>query len=152
MGTEELVRQLVAIYYSHEYWHEHKMSRIDAWRYHEKLLELGNIITISSADFLHGYVEYWRLTFEQFGRIICNEPFSAICENVQNGQIAYVANTFIRSEYRNTEVYRMLRDRFLESNKECTHFVGEARRKKSSPVKVFKSSDIKSLNKEIIYG
>ncbi len=63
-------------------------------------------------------------------------------ENVQNGQIAYVANTYIRPEYRNGRVYKMLRDRFFEFNKECTHFCGIARRKKSAPVKVFKREQV----------
>lgn len=137
-----LIEQLVDIYFNEETWHEKRLSRIEAWKYHEFLLTSGNIITVSNSDTLCGYVEQYRLSFEQFGRIICGEPFSAMHENVQNGQVAYVANTFIRKKYRNGETYRMLRDRFFEFNKDCTHFCGIARRKKSAPVKVFKREQI----------
>lgn len=144
-----LIEQLVDIYYLED-WHETRLSRPEAWKYHEAMLNNGNIITVSDGDILAGYVEQWRISYEQFGRIICGEPFSALHENVINGQIAYVANTYIRPEYRNRpEVFRMLRDRFFEFNAECTHFCGIARRKKSAPVKVFKRDQIKSLNKEI---
>lgn len=136
-----LVEQLVEIYYE-EYWHKEYLSRPLAYEYHDKLLSSGNIITVSDGDNLCGYVEYWRLTYEQFGRIICGEPFSAMHEDVQTGQIAYVANTFIRKEFRRSSTWLLLKDRFIEINKECTHFCGHARRKKSEPVKVFKREEI----------
>lgn len=137
-----LVEQLNDIYFENENWHTAKLSRMEAWKYHERLLNDGNIITISDGDMLCGYIEFWRISYEQFGRIICGEPFSAMHENVLNGQIAYVANTFIKENFRNGEVYKLLRNRFFEFNKDCTHFCGIARRKKSAPVKVFKRHEI----------
>lgn len=137
-----IVDQLTEIYLHEETWHKSKLNKEEADNYHATLLQQGNIITVSENDLLCGYVEFWRLNFEQFGRIICGEPFSALHENVSNGQIAYVANTFIHKQYRHGEVYRMLRDRFFEANKLCTHFVGEARRKKTAPLKIFKRGEI----------
>lgn len=149
MSDADIIEQLLQFYYDpeKEFWHSERMSRISAYKYYEKLLHDGNIITISDNDILCGYCEMYRLSYEQFGRIICGEPFSAVQENVLNGQIAYVANTYIRPEYRRGQVYRMLRERFFEFNKDCTHFCGIARRKKSAPVKVFRRSEIMSLNK-----
>lgn len=144
----DLAKQLTDIYLNHETWHTTKLDEASANSYHQQLLDSGNIITISDGDTLIGYVEYWRISYEQFGRLICGEPFSAVHEDVQTGQIAYVANTFVLPEYRKTEVYKRLRDRFFEANKLCTHFVGEARRKRSAPVKVFKRDRFK----EIVYG
>lgn len=144
MENEKIISQLVDIYYENEWWHNERLSRPEAHKYHDKLLSAGNIITVSDGDILAGYVEYWRLSFEQFGRIICGEPFSAMHEDVSTGQIAYVANTFIREEYRNSSVAKQLRDRFLRINEQCTHFAGTALRKSSQPIKVFK--------KEKIYG
>lgn len=134
-------------FYEKETWHQTRLTKAEADVYHSTLLDRGNIITVSNVDFLLGYVEYWRLSFEQFGRIVCGEPFSAIHEDVQRGQVAYVANTYIRPEWRSTKVYRLLRDRFFEANRACTHFVGEARRKKSAPIKVFRREDIMRFNK-----
>lgn len=142
MLNDIIIKQLWEIYDKSEWWHKEKLAKEEADKYHSILLNQGNIITCSEGDNLLGYVEFWRINYEQFGRIICGEGFSALCEDVIHGHIAYVANTFIRPEYRKGEVYKMLRDRFFEFNKECTHFVGEARRKKSAPVKVFKRSQI----------
>ena len=138
-----IVEQLTEIYLNEENWYKNeKMPKEEADKYHWKLLNDGNIITISDGDILCGYVEHWRISFEQFGRIICGESFSGYHENISNGQIAYVANTYIRPEYRNSTTYKMLRDRFLDVNRDCTHFVGEARRKKSAPIKVFKREQL----------
>jgi len=133
-----LVDKLTDIYLNHETWHTTKLSKEEADRYHEYLLNNGNILSVSDGDILLGYVEFWRLSYEQFGRVICGEPFSAMHENVINGQIAYVANTYIVPEHRKGNVYKLLRNMFFETNKLCTHFCGEARRKSCAPVKVFK--------------
>lgn len=134
--------QLTYIYLNNENWHKHKLSEEEANLYHDTLLNKGNIIVVRDGEDVTGYVEFWRLSYEQFGRIICGEPFSALHEDVQSGQIAYLANTFIRENYRHGEVTRMLRERFLEANTLCTHFCGNARRKKSEPVKVFKRNQV----------
>ena len=146
MENDEIVKQLTQIYLREEKWHSTYLDEESANEYHKELLQRGNILSCSQGDLLLGYVEFWRINYEQFGRIICGEGFSALCEDVIHGYIAYVANTYIRPEYRKGEVYKMLRDRFFEFNKDCTYFVGHARRKKSEPVKVFKVKDI-SLRK-----
>ena len=142
-----LAEQITRIYLDEETWHKTKLDEADANAYHKILLRRGNIITVCDADKLLGYCEFWKLNYEQFGRIICGEPFSAIHEDVQTGFIAYVANTFILPEHRQGNVYKMLRDRFFESNEACSFFVGEARRKKSCPIKVFRKEDIMKFKK-----
>lgn len=155
MTNDEILTQLWE-FYEQETWHKTRIGREDADLYHAKLLAFGNILTVSEGDILLGYVEFWRINYEQFGRLICGEHFSAYHEDVQSGPIAYVANTFIRPEWRSTSCAKELKRAFFEANSHCTHFVGEARRKKSAPVKVFKREDIMSLMnksfKEIING
>ena len=140
-----LAEQLTNIYLREENWHDTKLSKEDAINYHERIIFSGNCITVEDGDFLVGYCEFWRINYEQFGRIICGERFSALTENITNGYIAYVANTFIRVDYRNGKVYKMLRDRFFEANRDCQYFVGEARRKKAGFIKVFNRKDVQSL-------
>lgn len=147
----QLVSQLNQIYYEEEWWIKEKISLEEITRYHNTVLEQGNLITQTDGDILCGYVEFWRINFEQFGRIICGERFSPLDQDVWSGYIAYVANTFIRPEYRNGVTYRMLRNRFFEVNAGCTYFVGNARRKKSELVKVFKVDKI-MLHKEMLNG
>jgi hypothetical protein len=137
-----LVSQLTEVYLTKEYWHENKLSKEEADKYHERLLSNGNIITVQDGDILLGYGEFWRITFEQFGRLICHEPFSAFIEDVVSGHICYLANVWVHEDYRTKGVLKQMRNRFFEVNKDCTHFCGEALRKKTQPVKVFKLSNI----------
>lgn len=147
MNDEKIIEQLNDFYFENETWHQKKLSRIEAYKYHAQLLSTGNIITVTSDNILCGYVELWKVNFEQWGRIVCGEPFSAVCEDVQTGWIAVVGNTYISPDYRDSSVAKQLRDRFFEVTKECRFFVGEAKRKKAGYIKVFKKEDIMRFNK-----
>lgn len=147
-----IIEQLTDIYLNEENWYaQAKMPKEEADKYHQKLFDLGNIVTVLDGDLLCGYVEYWRLTFEQFGRIVCGEHFSAYHEDVQGGYLAYVANTYIRPAYRNGQTYKLLKYGFFRANDQATHFCGTAVRKKAGLIKVFKAADIKT-NKEVLNG
>ena len=140
----DIVKQLVEIYFREEYWQENKMPEDIAYNYHKKLYEQGNIQVFEKDGLVLGYYEVWRINFEQFGRIICHIPFYADSEDVVNGNIAFVANTWIKSEYRNSYVYKVLRNLFFKHNFKCDYYCGEALRKKTQPVKVFKKSELLS--------
>lgn len=133
-----LVDQLVQIYQTEENWHEKKLSEADSAIYFESLLKKGRILYSCDTDnYLQGYVESWRISFHNFGRIICGEPFSAVGEDVETGNVCYLANIFIRKPFRKAQAILVLKHLFFRQNFMCTHFVGEARRKKCAPVKVF---------------
>lgn len=137
--NQSLIDQLVRIYLEEETWHEKKLSKEDAQFYFEKMLQKERIIPIcDNSNQLIAYVESWRVNYEQFGRIICGVEFSAPYEPVESGQICYVANTWVKKEFRRGETIRMLRNLFFQQNFACEFFVGEARRKRSAPVKVFR--------------
>jgi len=72
----------------------------EAVKYHMKLLDDGNIIYYEENGVLLGYVETWNITYEQFGKLICHAPFSAYLEDVKTGNIAYVANVWVRPDMR----------------------------------------------------
>lgn len=137
-----LVDQLVLMYITKETWHRDKLEHDLAHAYFTHLLNIGNIITVCVGDKLVGYCEFWRVNYQQWGRIVCDEKFSAMYEDVSHGQIAYLANIYIEEDHRDSKVIKMLRDRFFEVNKLCTHFVGEARAKRSGFIKVFKRSQL----------
>lgn len=137
-----IIDKLNWIYFHVETWHKKKMSEDEATKYHKKLLREGNILCYLDGENLIGYVEFWRINYEQFGRIICREHFSGYLENIKDGNIAYVANTWIDEQHRNTQVYKELKLKFFSVNYKCDYFVGEALTKKAQPVKVFKRSNI----------
>lgn len=152
-----VVDQLVRIYFEEEYWHKEKLSEKGAIFYHETMLQKGRILVCLDGPRVCGYVESWRLNFEQLGRIVCDVPFSATLENVETGLIAYLANVFISKESRNSAVYKYLRSEFFKQNYACEFYIGHARRKKTEPLKVFRRQDVfkkwiqeKESEKEVI--
>jgi len=86
-----LAEQLTKIYLECEDWHERKLSEEEANRYHETILRNGNCITVEDKGNLVGYCEYY----------------------VNHG-ICYIKNLFIRRDYRNGKVIRMMKRRLFE--------------------------------------
>jgi ribosomal protein S18 acetylase RimI-like enzyme len=107
----------------------------------------GRIIIFEIAGEILGYVESWRINFEQFGRIICHAGFPLDTEDIEHGNICYLANTAIHPDYRDSFVVKWLKERFFEQNEDAEYFVGEAIRKKHQPVKVFKNKHIREVIK-----
>lgn len=137
-----IVDQLVRIYLEEETWHEKKLDEASAKLYTARLLEKGNILYYEFNGEVLGYVEFWNINFEQLGRIICHEKFCADSEKTQNGNICYVANTWIHPLFRDGFVYKTLKERFFKANRRATYFLGVALRKKAQPVKVFRMTDM----------
>jgi len=147
-----VIEQLIA-FHRKEKWHQKELSDADLTLYFESVLRKGRLLLCQDSNGnVLGYCESWRITFEQLGRILCGESFSAVHENINDGNIAYVANAHIAQEHRDSWVYKYLRSQFFKQNFMCTHFVGEARRKKSEPFKCFKRSEFisKYMKEEVI--
>ena len=143
-SIKSIVGQLVDSYYKNEYWHKHKLAMEEAIKYHDRLLDTGNIIYYEENDELLGYAEFWRVNYEQWGRIVCGEHFSAYLENVQDGNICYVANIWIKPEARRSHTIKVLKLMFFKLNSHCDYFVGEALQKRTQPIKVFRRENLQS--------
>ena len=139
-----IIEQLIEIYYKEEWWHQEKKSYTQAVNYYNVLLKKGNILYYEIEGRVVGYVEFWRINFEQWGKIVCHEKIYIDIEDISNGNICYVTNVWINKEYRNTDVVKTLTLNFFKQNYRCDYFVGEALRKKTQPIKVFKRSELHS--------
>lgn len=138
-----IVEQLNKIYDKYEWWQSHKETLAGITNYHQAMLDKGNLICYIIEGEVLGYVEVWRINYEQFGRLICHEKFVAPFEDTIHGNIAYVSNVWIREDKRKSEVTEFLKKEFFKRNHHCDYFVGEALRKTSSqPIKVFKKSEL----------
>jgi len=144
--TRTIPEQLVEIYLNKEWWvrEEDKLPYNTALRYYTKLYNQGNILVCEINEEVVGYVEFWKINFEQFGRIICHAKFCGDGEDIQNGNLAYVANVWIAPEHRNSWVTKKLKIDFYKNTHNCEFFCGQATRKKTQPVKVFKKSELHS--------
>ena len=146
IAIKDIPEQLTEIYLHKEWWvtEEGKLTPEIAYKYYDKLYKQGNIIICELDGEVLGYVEFWRINFEQFGRIICHTDFCGDSEDILSGNIGYVANVWIKPECRRSWVTKILKIKFYRNTHVCDYYCGMATRKKTQPVKVFKKSDLSS--------
>lgn len=131
-------------YRTEQPWQEQLMSKEDAISYFEAMIKRGNIISLQDNGILLGYVEVWRINFEQFGRLVCKAPFYTLEESTEYGPICFVANVWIKPDFRRGMVFKALEAIFFKMNNKCEYYCGFAWRKKTRPVKVFKREALTS--------
>lgn len=123
--------------------------------YHNTLLFKDRIVYAEQDGELLGYVESWRINFDQFGRKLCGEEVNIEQEDIETGKICWVNNVTIRPDARRGLTIEALRNKFYIQNIDCKYVVGERNGKKHRPVKVFKMRELlinKAINLEEIYG
>lgn len=140
-----VVEQLLDIY-SLETWHDTRMPYLDALAYHDILLENGAITVAMENTMVLGYIEVWKINFEQLGRIMCGENFSAIHEDIYNGNIAFLANMWIRPEFRLGWVIKYLRLKFFGKYGDCRFYTGKTTKRSTAPFQVFRKDKLRFAN------
>lgn len=83
--------------------------------------EMGNIV---------GFCEFWKIDYEQLGRIIVHGLIDAREENTTNGTLAFVANVAVHPDYQKKGIFEAMKVKFFMYNFNCTHFCGDSHRKK----------------------
>jgi len=144
---KDIIEQLIYIYLHEEDWHKAKLSHKDSRDYFSSMISKGRIQIVLEEEEVIGYVESWRLSYEQWGRKVCHETIHSMTEDVSGGPVCYLANIWIRKEKRRGDTLRKLRDLFFYYNSDSEYFVGHALRKKTQPIKVLKKIDF--YNKHI---
>lgn len=145
MEARSLLDQLVEFYYTHDAYQEPRLPKHEVTKTIQVLLQKDRIIAYAELGEVLGYCEYWRVTFEQLGRMVCHERFDVSQEDIETGPIAVVNNVTIKPCARRSTAIRYLRDQFWNRNADATYYTGEAARKKENLWKVFKVSSLKTL-------
>ena len=118
-----ITEQLVDIYQNLVPLHKSKLSIEDSHKYFNKLLDSGNIITLSDKGNVIAYVEFFRILPSQLRKILDNN-FYTFDENITDGYICYINDLFIYENYRNTSVIRYLTHILFKKNENCDYFIG----------------------------
>lgn len=113
----------------------------DAIKYFERLMMNGNIITYIKEGELLGFIEFWRINHEQFGRLCCNETLQHE-ENLLNGSICLITRMYIIPDLRNAETFINLGRALLERNKDATNYAAMQMQKKHKPLQVYTRDEI----------
>lgn len=136
-----IAEQLTFLYINDEKWYSHKLSEHDANLYHERLLMQGNIITHITDGMLDGYLEFYRINYEQLGRILCDIQLGDD-EDLLTGDIAFINRMWIKEEFRNTRIFNMLGAIFLERNKDANIFATIQQHKNHKPFQVYSKEEL----------
>jgi hypothetical protein len=124
-----------------EHWHTKKLSVDEADKYHERLMLNGNILTYIIEGELIGYLEFWLISFEQLGRLVCNQ--AVFCdENLLDGNIALINNMWIKEDERGALAFEVLAAQFLSRCKHADFYVAFRRTKRHQPIQVYSRSEI----------
>ena len=93
-----------------------------------------------------GFIELWRITYEQLGRIMVHGLIDARAEDTSSGSICFLANLAIHPSHRGDKsLDRLLRNRFFKENYGCEYFCGDSRRRiHHHTFNIYKRSEIMS--------
>lgn len=108
----------------------------EAIEYFTRLMMNGNIITYVKDGELLGFVEFWRVSFEQFGKICCNLTLTHD-EDILSGNICLITRMYIVPDLRNAETFLNLGKTLIDKNQMCTHFAAMQFQKRHKPVQVY---------------
>lgn len=134
-----IIERVVEFYYKYDAFQDSYLEPDQAMFLYTLMFNRGRLHICEANGELLGYGESWRISYEQFGRILCGHNLYADLEqeDITNGNLAYLANVTIHPNVRGTAVIRYLRNDFFTKNKDAEYFCGWAKRKKHQPVKVF---------------
>lgn len=136
-----IIEQLTFNYIHNENWHKNKLSEIEANKYHERLLMQGNIITYVIDGELKGYLEFYRINYEQLGRIVCGLALNHT-EDLLTGNIAFINRMWVKQELRNTSVFNIIGNEFLSKNHNAHIFATMQHHKHHKPFQIYTREEL----------
>jgi hypothetical protein len=131
-----ITKRLVEIYNEITLPSQYKLEGQEALDYFERLLMNGNIITYIVDGELQGFLEFWRLSYDQWGRICSNLTLTHE-EDLLDGPVCLISRMWIKPDLRNGETFLYLGRTFLERNKDTVHFAAMQEHKKHKPLQIY---------------
>jgi len=117
------------------------LPHLEALEYFERLIMNGNIITYVKDGELLGFIEFWRITPEQFGKVCCG-MILAHEEDLLTGEICLITRMYITPDMRNSEVFINMGREFLSKNITSSYFVALQQHKHHKPIQVYTRDEI----------
>lgn len=136
MMTKKLA--LFAYLYDHADVHNPPLDELE--EYFEKMAD--NVLYLMDDIGIVAYVEFWRISFAQFGLIMAKEAFDSTIQPVKDGPICFIHNVAVRPDKIGGSTIRMLKRKLMARNSSATHFAGHALHNRNQPIKVFRNGGI----------
>lgn len=113
----------------------------EAIQYFTRLMMNGNIITYVKDGKLLGFLEFWRVSYEQFGRICAGVTLDH-SEDLLSGNIGMITRMYIVPDMRNAETFINIGREFLRLNMNVTHYAAMQFHKNHKPLQVYTREQI----------
>jgi len=110
-------------------------------QYFTRLMMNGNIITYIQDGELLGFIEYWRVNMEQFGRICCNLTLTHD-EDLNSGEICLITRMYIIPDMRNAHTFIHLGSQLLAKNRDADFYAAMQFHKKHKPLQIYTRDQI----------
>lgn len=139
----QLLDELTRFYHEIDVQVENPMTSTEQiQRYHSWLIEKDLIRYVMPGCRLFAYISYYRLSFEQLGRMVAHEDIDCYNEDLEHGPICWVTDVTISEEGKLNGAAKELKRLFFEKNYDAKYFIGHAiYKKRSQPIRVFKATD-----------
>lgn len=136
-----ILEQIVRIYDEITLESPCKIKGQECIEYFERLMMNGNVITYIVDGELQGFLEFWRLSYDQWGRV-CSNLTLAHEEDLIHGPVCLITRMWIKPDLRNGETFLYLGRTFLEKNKDTEHFASQQPRKKHKPLQIYTRAEV----------
>ena len=93
--TEVLIDKLIEFFTAYEN-HFPNVTRTDLQYYFRQLITKDRIIVYMENEEIQGYAEWFNINYAQFGWIICDNHFNVGTQDIEHGNIAYLANVLVK--------------------------------------------------------
>ena len=139
-----ILKQLIKIY---KELHKDAMalSKEELEIYYTKMLKDNRIEYILENREVVGFMESWRLDYEQLGRVVCWKDFNAMKENIKDGKIVYICDVWVKKTKRDGIIFNILLKNFENSNKDGHSCL--SRRHGGKYIRVYNKENALKLNK-----
>jgi len=118
-----MIEQLMEVYLAQTNFPHLSIERAE--EYFRYLINKGNILTYEKEGRLIGFIEFWRINYEQVGRAVLGIPIYVMDEDISTGKVCYVSDLWVRPEERKGNLVLKMKKDLEEINKGCLFFIGK---------------------------
>lgn len=144
--TKSLLDKLTEFYYLYEYKEGGPLPLHEAYDVIAHLLISNRYNILQYEGELVGYIEAWRVTENQLGKLLADEQLKIKEENISDGPLCYVNNIVIHPELRGSRVINQLIVDMYDKNKDVDIFVWHQRSSKHAPIRIYLNKELKRFS------
>lgn len=120
-----LLTDLTLFHVQFETWHEQELTWDELVLYFKSCLDKNRLLyELDAKGHVIAYCEYWCLDEARLGRIVLGEDYYPGHEDIETGDIIYIANLTVAPRYEQLGILRDFKQRILYRHPNARYFCG----------------------------